>query len=242
MNNLKLLVITLLFGTSTFAQGLPSAQQVVDNYIKARGGSEAIAAIQDMTISLASSSDRGFAETELIYQFPNFKTSMSVFSNGREVMSSKYDGNKFKRESPFGGSSEPKEGDEAKMEGMMMHPFAELAYEKMGVTASVEGIEKVNDKDAYVVKLSIGDRTWTDYFDVASGLKVKTVIKNTSPRGSFESTSTYDAYEKFKGSEVLFPKIRKQSSVSGRGTMETSSEVSSIKFNKGIKDKVFQVN
>lgn len=235
-------MLALAFTVTAIAQDLPSAQQIFDKAMSARGGVDAINTIKDMTISMTSSSERGFAETEVIHAFPEYKGAMSVYSNGREVMGMKYNGDKYSRSSPFGGGAAPLSGDEAMSAGLQMNPFAEMNYEKMGYTATVDGIEKVNDKDAYKVTLTKNGKSFTNFYDVSSGLKVKSVTKNTTPRGDFESTSMYENYEKFKGSEVLFPKVTKQSSSSSRGSMETSSEISGIKFNKGVKDKVFQID
>lgn len=114
-----------------------------------------------MTINMLSNSNRGAAETEMIHRLPEYRGAMSVYAAGREMMSMKYDGEKFNRVSPWGGGDEPLVGDEA-----------------------------------------------------------------------------------FKGNDVLFPKITKQNTASGQsqGAMVISSEISGIKFNKGVKDKVFQVD
>lgn len=242
MKKLKFTFFTLLTAFTVSAQDMPTAQQVFDNHITAVGGKAAITEIKDVTISMLSSSSRGTAETEYIHQLPEYRGAMSVYSNGRELMSTKYDGKKFNRASPFGGGSKPLEGDEAKMASLQIHPFPEMLYTEMGYTASVDGIEKVNDNDAYKVTLTKGDKSFSNFYDVKSGLKVKSTSKTSSPRGDFESAAFYENYSVFKGSSVLFPKVTKQNTATGQGAMETSSEVSGIKFNKGVKDKVFQVD
>ncbi len=242
MKNLKFTLLSLLITASVSAQELPSAQQIFDNHLTAVGGTAEITKLQDVTISMLSSSSRGTAETEMIHQLPAYRGAMSVFAAGREMMSMKYDGMKFNRASPFGGGSKPLEGEEAKIASLQMHPFPEMLYTEMGYTATVEGTEKVNDEETYKVTLTKDGKSFSNFYDTKSGLKVKSTSKNTTPRGDFESSSFYESYEKFKGSEVLFPKIIKQNTATGQGTMETSSEISSIKFNKGVKDKVFQID
>lgn len=242
MKKLKLTLFSLLTAFAVSAQDMPSAQQIFDNHIKAVGGETAIATINDVTISMLSSSNRGTAETEMIHKLPEYRGAMSVYSNGREMMSMKYDGVKFNRASPWGGGSKPLEGGEAQTAGMQMHPFPEMMYTKVGYAATVDGIEKVNEADAYKVTLTKDGKSFNNFYDVKSGLKVKSISTTTSPRGDFESTSTYESYEAFKGSDVLFPKITKQTTAGGQGGMSTSSEISGIKFNKGVKDKVFQID
>lgn len=232
--------IFLVFGGMTFAQDLPPAQQIFDKYIEARGGKEAIAALQDFTISLTSETPRGVSETEIKFLAPD-KMAMSVYANGMEIMSSVYDGTTFQRKAGFMGRGEPippKTGEEAKREAFIGHPFAELYYTDLGAETTVAGIEKVNDKEAYKVIVKIGDRTITDFYEVASGLKVKTMATNKTPMGEFESTTLYENYKAFKGSTVLFAATRRQS---GGRMGEIVSEIGSIKFNKGLKDKDFEI-
>lgn len=242
MRKIKLIAFLLILNGVAFAQDLPTASQIFENYVTAVGGKDAVGLIEDMTISMTSSSSRGFAETEMIHKLPEYKGAMSVYANGREMMSMKYDGERFNRASPWGGGNKPLEGEEAQMAGLQMHPFAEMLYLESGYEAVVDGIEQVNEKDAYKVTLKKGSKSFSNFYDVASGLKVKSISKNSSPQGDFESTAMYESYEKFKGSEVLFPKITKQVTAGGRGAMETSSEISGIKFNKGVKDKVFSID
>ncbi len=242
MKKIKLTLLSLLTACAVSAQDMPPAEEIFDNHIKAVGGETAISAINDLTISMLSSSSRGTAETEMIHQLPVYRGAMSVYAAGREMMSMKYDGERFNRASPWGGGSKPLEGDEAKMAGLQMHPFPETLYTEMGSTATVDGTEKVGEHDAYKVTLTKAGKSFSNFYDVKTGLKVKSITKNSSPRGESESISIYEGYEKFKGSDVLFPKITKQNTVTGQGTMETSSEISGIKFNKGLKDKVFQID
>jgi hypothetical protein len=242
MKKFKFTVLSLLAAITVAAQDMPTPQQVFDNYITAVGGEAEISKIEDMTVNMLSSSSRGTAETEMIHQLPEYRGAMSVYAAGREMMSMKYDGEKFNRASPWGGGSEPIVGDEAQMAGMQMHPFPEMLYIKMGYTATVDSIEKVTDEDAYKVTLTKGDKNFSNFYNAKTGLKVKSVSTNSSPRGDYESTSTYEGYEAFKGSDVLFPKITKQNTATGQGAMATSSEILGIKFNKGVKDKVFRVD
>jgi hypothetical protein len=73
---------------------------------------------------------------------------------------------------------------------------------------------------------------------VQSGLKVKTFSINETTRGKFESSTFYEDYKAFKGSEILFATKRKQNSQMG----EIVSELQTIKINKGIKEKDFAID
>lgn len=232
----------------SFAQNTPTADAIIDKYITAIGGKDAIDKIKDITISTTSENQRGTSETEVKYKFPD-KYAMSMYFNGNPGMTTVYDGKTLKTSGGFGGrgggggapgGNRPQpEGNAAKIQAMRSNPFFELMYKDLGITGTVQGTEKVGDKDTYKVEFSTADgRKWTDYFDVASGLKVKSFSSNETPRGKFESTVLYENYKKFKGTEVLIPAISKRSS----GQMgETVSEVQSVKVNKGLKDSDFEI-
>lgn len=223
---------------SSFAQDTPNADIIIEKYLTAIGGKDAIAKIQDLTISSTSETPRGTSETEIKFKFPD-RYSMSVYSGGNEVMNAIYDGNKLKNGGFMGGNRPPMEGKDAQMAAMRSNPFSELLYDKMGIARTVIGTEKVGDKDAYKLELTTTDgKKWNDYYDVASGLKVKTYSMNETPRGKFENNVSYLNYKKFKGLDVLFPSQTKRS---GGQMGEIISEVQSIKINKGLKDSDFVI-
>ncbi|AFK05356.1 hypothetical protein Emtol_4232 [Emticicia oligotrophica DSM 17448] len=241
---MKKLFVTLLslITYGTFAQDTPSADAIIDKFLTAIGGKDAIAKIQDITISSTSETQRGTSETEIKYKFPD-RYSMSVYANGNEVMSSTYDGNRLKSGGFMGGGGggnrAPIEGQAAQLMAMRSNPFMETMYDKLGVTRTVVGKEKVGDKDAYKLELTTPDgRKWNDYFDVETGLKVKTYSMNETPRGKFENIVSYQNYKKFKGVEVMLPSQTKRTA----GQMgEITSEVQSVKVNKGLKDSDFVI-
>ena len=233
-----LISFLVLCNINTFAQETPTADTIIEKYITAIGGKEAIAKIQDLTISSTSENPRGTAETEMKFKFPD-RYSMSVYSNGNEIMSSIYDGNKLKNGGFMGGNRPPMEGKEAQVAAMRSNPFSELVYDKMGITRTVLGKEKVGEKDAYKLEMATPDgKKWNDYYDVESGLKVKTYSMSETPRGKFENNVLYLNYKKFKGVEVLFPSQTKRS---GGQMGEIISDIQSVKINKGLKDSDFVI-
>lgn len=216
------------------AQDLTSADQVIDKYlevtkIKANAGN-----ITDLVMSFTSESPRGVAETEIKYQFP-LKYNMTVFANGMELMSNIYDGDKLARKSNFGGANQdPKTGNAAKAEAQKTNPFFELDYKNQGFTATM----LPKEGDMYVIEYKDPEgKTWKDFFNSKTGLKDKTWMKVESPRGAFETTVVYENYKAFKGSEILFAATKKQTTQMG----EITNELQSIKINKGLKAKDFEI-
>lgn len=239
---MKKIAFVFFFGiliNTSFAQDNPTADAIIEKYLTAIGGKDALNKIQDITISSTTESPRGVAETEIKFKMPN-KYVMGSYANGMELFSVVCDGNKLVRKSSFGGGGNqaPKEGKEAQAEAMLMHPFAEMNYITMGVKGEVQGTEKVEGKDAYKVLFTTAEaKNFTVWFDKTSGLKLKTLTVSETPRGKMESAVTYGEYKKYKGTEVMVPSSSKR----GMGQMgEMVSEVQSVKVNKGLKDSEFE--
>ncbi len=106
------------------------------------------------------------------------------------------------------------------------NPFPELAAED----AKVMGIEPIEGKDAYVVALT---EAKTAYYDVESGLKVKSVNKIAQGDQTMEVPTSYSNYQEVEG--IKFPFTITQSF--GPQTFEFN--VSSIKVNEGVSDEDF---
>ncbi|MDP1814346.1 MAG: hypothetical protein Q8K92_07825 [Leadbetterella sp.] len=220
---------------SAHAQDFTSADQVIDKYLEVTKIKANAASITDLVMNYTSESSRGVAETEIKYQFP-LKYNMSIFSNGMELMSTVYDGEKLARKSSFGNNApqEPKTGNAAKAEAQKSNPFFELDYKNQGFSANLLSKEG----DFYVVEFKDSEgKTWKDYYNSKTGFKDKSWVKMESPRGSFETTVLIENYKAFKGSDILFPVVKKQTTQMG----EISNELQSIKVNKGLKAKDFEI-
>ena len=220
---------------SAHAQDFTSADQVIDKYLEVTKIKANASSITDLVMNYTSESPRGVAETEIKYQFP-LKYNMSIFSNGMELMSTVYDGEKLARKSSFGNNApqEPKTGNAAKAEAQKSNPFFELDYKNQGFSANL----LPKEGDFYVVEFKDSEgKTWKDYYNSKTGFKDKSWVKMESPRGSFETTVLIGNYKAFKGSDILFPVVKKQTTQMG----EISNELQSIKVNKGLKAKDFEI-
>lgn len=239
-----ILSILSICSLNSFAQDLPTADAVIEKYLTALGGKDAISKIQDLTISSTTETQMGTSETELKFKFPD-KFSTSTYANGNEIMSAVYDGNKLKRSGfrmmgrEAGAPQPPLEGAAAKTQAVRQNIFAELFYKDAGIGCTVIAKEKVGEKDAYKLECTTSDsKKWNDYFDAESGLKVQTLSENETPRGKMTSVVKYSDYKKFKGMDILLP--AKTTRTAGQ-MGEITSEIQSVKVNKGLKDSDFVV-
>ncbi len=183
----KILSILFVFGVAinASAQDTPTADAIIDKYLAAIGGKEAIAKIEDLTLSLAAETQRGTMESELKIKKPN-KFSSVMYMMGNEVMRATGNGTKVETVSGFGGNTNNRvaEGKDAIAQTLQNVPFPELLYTEYGIEKTVAGKEAVNGKDAWKIDFAIPEgRKWSEFFDVESGLKVKRMANMEGMRG-----------------------------------------------------------
>lgn len=106
--------------------------------------------------------------------------------------------------------------------------FPEIHYQDLGFELELKGISKVGGKDAYqvVVKSPEGDKSLT-YFDVESGLKVKT----EAPAANVE----FADYQETEG--IMFPGSMKL--ITPQGTLQ--GKIISVDINPEVSDQEFNL-
>ncbi|WP_460982395.1 LolA-like protein [Spirosoma fluminis] len=229
------LSLALTFWLSVLAQTTPAADEVIDKYIAAIGGKDVLLKVQDLTTYLSSEIEREHIIITWKQKLPN-KFSMAININGMEMMMRTGNGSKV----AMGGmqGSRTLDGPAAQQMILMNIIFPELHYTENGVKTTFVGSEKVEGKDTYKLSHATADgaTTWTDNFDVTTGLKVQSVTSGQSPRGQMTTTSLYTDYKDVNG--IKFPMTIVQQSPRGSMTMS----VDNVKVNKGIKDSEFNAN
>ncbi len=227
--------IVSLFWQSAVAQSTPTADQVVDKYIAAIGGKDALMKVTDMTTSMSSEGQMGAIMITRKQKLPN-KFSMVINANGMEVMKQTGDGSKV----VMGGmqGSRTIDGSAAQQMTAMNTIFPELHYTENGVKTTLVGPEKVEGKDTYKLSHTTADgaATWTDNFDAKTGLKVQSVMTMKSQQGETTTTSIFSDYKDVNG--IKFPMTIMQQSPRGPMTMT----IDNVKINKGLKDSDFTAN
>lgn len=224
-----------LFWQPATAQSAPTADQVVDKYISAIGGKDALMKVTDMTTSMSSEGQMGAIMITRKQKLPN-KFSMVINANGMEVMKQTGDGSKV----VMGGmqGSRTIDGPAAQQMTAVNTIFPELHYTENGIKTTLAGPEKVDGKDTYKLSHTTADGavTWTDNFDATTGLKVQSVTTMKSQQGEVTTTSIFSDYKEVNG--IKFPMTILQQSPRGPMTMT----IDNVKINKGLKDSDFTAN
>ena len=206
-----------------------SADEIIANYVKALGGADAINAIKDYKITgTMSVSGQNLNVTQMFKQ-PDM-TSMLMGMGGVIVQRVAFDGQTL-RMSGMGGNQEFTEGTEfenAKAEAGVAPP---MNFAAMGYKMTVKGIEKIGDKEVFVVVVETGT-VKTYYFDTHTGLLLRVSTIMDTPQGEMQMVTDYSDYRPVNG--VLFP--HKQT-VAAMG-MEVT--VNSIEVNTGLADEDFK--
>lgn len=210
-----------------------TAQQVIDKYLTAIGGKDALMKIQDMTMQMSTDMQGQKVTMTRQAKAPN-KSTMSVTMMGQEMMKTVSDGQTASR--TMQGRSQKLEGKDLDM-AIQSGMFPELYFAANKVTSVLEGTEKVDGKDAYRVKNSTpAGASWTNLYDATTGLKLQTISMQRGPQGEVAQTVSYDDYKDVNGVKV--PYTIKQP----MGPMTMTLSVDKVDVNKGLKDSDFSVN
>jgi hypothetical protein len=134
-----------------------------------------------------------------------------------------------------GMEQQPDEEDKEELnEKASFFSDAYLLNEK-GNTYTVGGIEKVEGSDAYAVQVkTAAGREYTNYYDVASGLKVKTTRTGDGPAGPMTIQAYFQDYKDYNG--VKIP----THVVVDMGQFKQDMKFKEIKVNSGLKAEDFK--
>jgi zinc protease len=167
-----------------------------------------------------------------IWMAPNFD-GMKMEGQGMVFQKAVFEGTSGSSWNMQGGKKEMSAEDIAaknKSNGLL----PEMNYGKTGMNYELTGIENVNGKDVYVLKVMDGQSETYEYYDVATYLKVKTVSIRTEEGEVTEMSTSYADYKDVNG--ILFP----YSLVISVGEAGFSGTVTSIEVNGKIDLKEFK--
>lgn len=203
-----------------------SAQQIIDNYVKAIGGKAAIEAITDYKMTGTMSTMGQSLEMVNMFKAPHFSLT-SIGMSGMVIQKMVFDGTAYKV-SGMQGNQEFTEGTEFEAAKAEAAVCPEMNLVKNGYTLTVQGIEQINNVEAYVVTSTKGNIKANYYFDTKTGLIIrKSATEETSQSQIITEVSDYRPV-----GGVLFPYLSIQK-IPAMG-VEMKATVTQISVNTGL--------
>ena len=209
-----------------------SAEAIIKKYVDAIGGEAAIKKINDFKQTAETEMMGQKLEMVQLFKSPDLY-SMSVSVGGMVMQKFVYDGTTLKM-SGMAGNAEHTSGPEFDEIKASADACPEMNYIKNGYELTVGAIESVNGKDAYTLNVKKGEKTVTEYYDVETGLKIKTTSIVSTPQGDTQQVTEFGNYQTVEG--VKFPFNVKQNA----GGMVMDFNVKSVEVNKGIDGSMFK--
>lgn len=212
-----------------------TVENVLDNYIKAVGGKEAIESLKDLSISGIGSQMGQEFSVEIKTKSPD-KFKQSIVAQGQEFMKMIVNGDKGYAVQMGNRQDLPK--DQVDMYLMQADLQADLHPAKYGISYTLLGEEDLDGKKVYnVQKVSNNGKDKTvQYYDVESGFLVKE-ISNAEMQGqqviSIKTLSDYKEVKNGNGFKMPF-------TIETAGTMSSKIKISSAKANSNLKDSEFK--
>lgn len=182
---------------------LPSVKEILDKYVQAIGGREAQEKIQTRmmkgTVELAPMGIKGTGE---VYMAAPDKSYNKISLNGIGDIIEAYDGKTAWTINPLQGNRD-KTGDELAQTKLAANFHREINFDKLYPKMEVKGIEKIGDKEVYVVLATpTGLEMQTFYFDKQTGLLLREDATMISPEGKMPVKSFYDDYREIDGVKI----------------------------------------
>lgn len=211
-----------------------TAEKVLTSYVQAVGGEEKIKAIKSLK-SVAKASMQG-AEIQVnqAKKLPNKEITEVMVNGTMQVQKMICNG----KEVSMLQMGQKTPVDDATKEQTLFEAYMvpELVYKTFGVKAALKGIEKTESGEAYLVEYTFpsGGKS-TEYFDIQSGLKIKSVKEVDTPQGKVSSATNFADYKEYGG--VKFPTIISQN----MGPQLLKIEVTSVEINVPVEDSLFKI-
>jgi len=213
---------------------LPTAKEVLEKYVKALGGRDALqkhkSRYQTGTLEFSPMGLKGTVE---VYSRSDDKTLTKITLAGVGDVLAGYDGKTAWTVNPVQGSRiiEGRELLQTKRSAIFNR---DANIDKIYTSLAVRGIEKVGERETYVVVAS-SDNLPDDilYFDKETGLMLRSDTISITPEGEQAIKSFYDDYRDVDGIKVPF-KTRAVTPA-----FELNSVVTEVKFGIPIEDSKF---
>jgi hypothetical protein len=226
-------------------KGLPAVDQILAKYIEALGGEQAVRKVTSRAITGTTFVPTGpgggvpmAASVERNQKAPNLV--VNTYHTPTYTIADGFDGTKAWSQDPRGRVTEPANVDQvrAKRDADFYLP---LDLKKQYAKLEVRGLQRVNDRDAYVVlgtpQADLPERL---YFDAVTGLLIRKESELPTPAGNSPFQVDYQDYRD-TGSGVKFPYLITMSPSNARTVLYGTSTiyVTKVQDNAPIDDAKF---
>jgi hypothetical protein len=213
-----------------------TVDQILDKYILALGGKEALEKITSRITKGSFSFEKGLnltGETESYAKLPN-KNLINTTLTGLGLLQEGYDGSIAWTKDPAQGLRERKgiEFEEAKLDSEFNR---ELKLRRLYPKMEMKGTRKVAGRDAYLIEATpVGRSPEKFYFDAQTGLLVRIDRQRLSPQGETVAQEIY--YEDYREADGIKVPFGERQVLPG---LIAIIKYSSIKHNLPIDDAKF---
>lgn len=219
---------------SAKTEKLPEPKEVIERYVKAIGGRDALSKHKSRyekgTIELSPMGIKGTVES-FARSDDRSLTKLSIDGIG-EILEG-FDGKSAWTVNPIQGNR-IKSGTELAQAKRNSTFRRELNLDKMYDGLKVRGVEKVGERDTYVIVASTsGLPDDILYFDTETGLLLRSDSIVVTPEGNQAMSSFYDDYREVEGVKSAF-KVRAKTPA-----FEINTAVSEVKYGVAMEDSTF---
>jgi zinc protease len=210
-----------------------TAAKVIDTYLDAIGGEDKARTLKDMRMVMKADMQGREIQISQVQKAPNMSKT-EVTMGGMSVMAQVFDGSEASMKQM--GQALPVDDNMKKDMAYKSAIIAELAVKDMDLAVELVGIESVEGKNAYAVEVTkpSGNKE-TFFYDISSGLKLRTSESMQTPQGEMVQDSDILDYAEVEG--VMLPS--KFSLPMGPMKMVATAET--IEANTGVENSEFAV-
>ncbi len=210
-----------------------TAATVLDKFLEAIGGKDKAKTLSDLKMAITTEVQGMSLEIEVLSKAPN-KSRTVVTMGGQTVMKSVFDGTNASMMQM--GQNAPVSEEQKLDMAFDAAIISELLISDLGLDTQITGIEDIGGKKAYAVEIvkPSGSKT-TFYYDIGSGLKVRSSTVAEGPQGAMVQNTDLSDYRDVDG--VKFPFVM----ILPMGQMNMTGNVQKIEVNTGISDNEFVV-
>lgn len=213
-----------------------TGDEVVLKYIAAIGGEKAFNTIKDIkTVSKGEIQGMALTITRLKKEPGKFK--MDINAMGMTMQKVVVNGDKGYQEAQ--GQKQVLENEDLTEVKELADICADCHASKYGFKHTLKGMEKLNDKDVYVVETTDAlNKKRTRYFDATDYLLLKEVRTEDTPQGAMTLSTEYGDYKEVPGTNgYKFPYMVKLPVGPG---MSITATTETVEVNAGIPDTEFE--